>query len=94
MVDSYGRALSRQLHLLAFDLMIEASDAVNQLPEALNQLYEQTVSAIRQTNPSRIVIISPRLRSDPYYLHELKIPSAHNGYLMAEWHFYASGRIK
>lgn len=81
-------------HLLAFDLMIEASDAVNQLPEALNQLYEQTVSAIRQTNPSRIVIISPRLRSDPYYLHELKIPSAHNGYLMAEWHFYASGPDK
>lgn len=28
-------------------------------------------------------MISPRLRSDPNYLQ--KIPSAHNGYLMAEW---------
>ncbi len=81
-------------HLLAFDLMVEASDAVNKLPEALNQLYEQTVSSIRKTNPDRIIIISPRLRSDPYYLHELKIPSEHNGYLMAEWHFYASGPDK
>lgn len=81
-------------HLLAFDLMIESSDEVNKQPEALNQLYEQTVSAIRVTNSDRIIIISPRLRSDPNYLHELKIPSAHNGYLMAEWHFYASGPDK
>lgn len=35
------------------------------------------------TNPDRIIMISPRLRSDPNYLQ--KIPSAHNGYLMAEW---------
>ena len=27
-------------------------------------------------------------------MSELKIPSAHNGYLMAEWHFYASGPDK
>ena len=60
----------------------------------MNQLYEQTVSAIRNTNPERIIMISPRLRSDPYYLNELKIPSRHNGYLMAEWHFYASGPDK
>ncbi len=81
-------------HLLSFDLMIESSDAVNKLPESLNQLYEQTVSAIRKSSPDRIIMISPRLRSDPNYLHELKIPSAHNGYLMAEWHFYASGPDK
>ncbi len=81
-------------HLLSFDLMIESSDAVNKMPEVLNELYEQTVSAIRQSNPDRIIMISPRLRSDPYYLHELKIPSAHNGYLMAEWHFYAAGPDK
>lgn len=41
-------------HLLAFDLMIESSDEVNKQPEALNSLYEQTVSAIRMTNPDRI----------------------------------------
>lgn len=78
-------------HLLSFDLMVESSDALNKQPETLNQMYEQTVSAIRVSNPNRIIMISPRLRSDPNYLHELQIPSAHNGYLMAEWHFYASG---
>ena len=81
-------------HLLAFDLMIESSDAINKLPDTLNEMYEQTVAAIRKTNPDRIIMISPRLRSDPDYLSELKIPSAHNGYLMAEWHFYASGPDK
>lgn len=39
-------------------------------------------------------MISPRVRSDPAYLSELAIPSQHNGYLMAEWHFYASGPSK
>lgn len=39
-------------------------------------------------------MISPRLRSDAAYLHESKIPTGHNGYLMAEWHFYASGPSK
>lgn len=78
-------------HMLSFDLMVESSDALNKQPETLNQMYEQTVSAIRATNPDRIIMISPRLRSDPDYLHERKIPFDHNGYLMAEWHFYASG---
>lgn len=68
--------------------------AVNKQPEKLNQLYELAVTAIRKTNPDRIIIISPRLRSDPAYLAELKIPSQHNGYLMAEWHFYAAGPSK
>lgn len=81
-------------HVLAFDILIEATDAVNKQPEKLNQLYELTVAAIRKTNPDRIIIISPRLRSDPAYLDELIIPSLHNGYLMAEWHFYAAGPSK
>ena len=41
-----------------------------------------------------MIIISPRLRSDAQYLSELKIPSQANGYLMAEWHFYAAGPSK
>ena len=77
-------------YLLSFDLIIEPSDAINKLPDRLNQLYEQTVDAIRESNPYRIIMIAPRLRSDPNYLSELVIPSKHNGYIMAEWHFYAS----
>lgn len=78
-------------HLLSFDLIIEVSDALNKEPDLLNAFYEKAVTEIRKTNPTRIIMISPRLRSDVSYLHELKIPTMHNGYLMAEWHFYASG---
>ncbi|MFS0918918.1 glycoside hydrolase family 5 protein [Brevibacillus sp. 179-C 1.1 NHS] len=81
-------------HLLAFDLLIEATDALNKQPDTLNQLYEKLVTEIRKTNPTRIIMISPRLRSDADYLKELMIPTQHNGYLMAEWHFYASGPSK
>ena len=81
-------------HLLAFDLLIEATDALNKQPERLNDIYENIVSEIRKSNPTRIIMISPRLRSDAEYLKELKIPTAHNGYLMAEWHFYAAGPSK
>lgn len=78
-------------HLLSFDLIIEVSDSLNKEPEILNEFYEQAVTEIRKSNPTRIIMISPRLRSDASYLNELKIPTMHNNYLMAEWHFYASG---
>ncbi|WMJ23865.1 cellulase family glycosylhydrolase [Paludicola sp. MB14-C6] len=79
---------------VSFDLMIEVTDALNKQPQALNNIYEQLVAEIRKTNPTRIIMISPRMRSDPAYLNELKIPTKHNNYLMAEWHFYASGPSK
>lgn len=81
-------------YLLSFDLLIEATDALNKQPEKLNEIYERIVTEVRKTNPQRIIIISPRLRSDAQYLSELKIPSQANGYLMAEWHFYAAGPSK
>lgn len=81
-------------YLLSFDLIIEVTDALKKDPERLNEIYEEIVSEIRKTNSKRILMISPRVRSNPEYLNDLKIPSAHNGYLMAEWHFYASGPSK
>lgn len=81
-------------YLLSFDLLIEATDSLNKQPEKLNEIYERIVTEIRKTNPNRIIMISPRLRSDAAYLSELKIPTDHNGYLMAEWHFYAAGPSK
>ena len=60
----------------------------------LNQMLEQTVTAIRRSNLDRILMMSPRLRSDPAYLSELRVPTMANGYMMAEWHFYASGPSK
>ncbi len=80
--------------LLSFDIIIEVTDKLNKEPQILNELYEKVVTEIRKTNPQRIVFISPRVRSAPEYLSDLVIPSKHNGFLMAEWHFYASGPSK
>lgn len=92
--DTVAQRYQNYPFTLSFDLLIEATDALNQKPEKLNELYEQVTTKIRESNPERIIIISPRLRSDPAYLSELKIPTDHNGYLMAEWHFYAAGPSK
>ncbi len=81
-------------YLLAFNLIIEPSDNLNGKPEVLNDIYEQIVTKVRETNPSRIIMIAPMYRSDPTYLQALKIPTKHNNYLMAEWHFYAAGPDK
>ena len=80
--------------LVSFNLIVEPSDQVKKDVEELNSLYEDCVSAIRKTNPKRIVFIAPPKLSHPEGLKDLKIPSMGNGYLMAEWHFYAAGPSK
>lgn len=81
-------------YLLSFDLIIEVTDELNKKPDTLNEAYEKLVNAIRVSNPNRIIMMSPVVRSSPENLSKLKIPSAANGYLMAEWHFYAAGPSK
>lgn len=96
-VDWWSAVAQRYRHksyLLSFDLIIEVTDELNKQPEKLNEIYDKIVTEVRKTNSKRIIMISPRLRSDPAYLNELEIPAQHNGYLMAEWHFYASGPSK
>ena len=80
--------------MVSFDLIVEPSDQVKKDVEELNSLYEDCVTAIRKTNPKRIVFIAPPKLSHPEGLKDLKIPSMGNGYLMAEWHFYAAGPSK
>ncbi len=75
---------------LAFDLIIEVTDALNNQPDTLNAAHRAMLAAVRESNPRRIVMLSPRLRSDPAYLAELEFPEG-DDYLMAEWHFYAAG---
>lgn len=79
---------------LSFDLMVECSDSLNNYPARLNEYFEKAVTEIRKTNPKRIIMISPRKLSSPDYLADLVIPSQANGYLIAEWHFYAAGPSK
>lgn len=92
--SAVAKRYQNKSYRLSFDLLIEATDELNKQPEKLNELYECVVTEIRKTNPDRIIMISPRLRSDAAYLHELKIPMESNGYLMVEWHFYAAGPSK
>ena len=80
--------------MVSFNLIVEPSDQVKKDVEELNSLYEDCVTAIRKTNPKRIVFIAPPKLSHPEGLKDLKIPSMGNGYLMAEWHFYAAGPSK
>ena len=80
--------------MISFNLIVEPSDQVKKDVEELNSLYEDCVTAIRKTNPKRIVFIAPPKLSHPEGLKDLKIPSMGYGYLMAEWHFYAAGPSK
>lgn len=79
---------------VSFDLIVEPSDKVKKDVAELNSLYEDCVATIRKTNPKRIIFIAPPKLSHPEGLKHLKIPSTGNGYLMAEWHFYAAGPSK
>lgn len=64
-------------------MIIEVTDKLNKESDRFNEIYEELVSAIRVSNPKRILMISPRVRSNPEYLKELKIPTDINGYLIA-----------
>ena len=76
---------------VSFDLIVEPSDKVKKDVAELNSLYEDCVATIRKTNPKRIIFIAPPKLSHPEGLKYLQAPSQSNGYLMAEWHFYAAG---
>lgn len=80
--------------LLSFDIIVEVTDELNKKQDKLNEFYEKVVTEIRKTNPTRIIFICPVVRSSPEYLKDLIIPTNANGYLMAEFHFYASGPSK
>ncbi len=79
---------------VSFDLIVEPSDKVKKDVAELNSLYEDCVATIRKTNPKRIIFIAPPKLSHPEGLKYLQVPSQSNGYLMAEWHFYAAGPSK
>ena len=81
-------------HRLLFDLFIELSGELGRDPDKVNRWYEMIVPAIRETNPTRILILSPVHLSNPFYLDQLRIPQEAFPYVMAEWHFYAAGPSK
>ena len=88
----YSREQARAFKEIGFDhVRIRVREAAT--PELLD-LYRRTLAGVRKTNPTRIVFVSPRLRSAPEYLHELDPLFERDPYLMAEWHFYASGPSK
>ncbi|GAA4304828.1 glycoside hydrolase family 5 protein [Aestuariibaculum suncheonense] len=76
---------------LSFNILVEISGTYKLNYTAVNSFYLDVLSAIRETNPDRIVIFPPVKLSDPTYLQYLQIPGNDDPYTMAEWHFYAAG---
>ncbi len=79
---------------LSFDILPEPNSMMFATYNDLNRFYEDCVTAIRVSNPYRIVFIAPACNSDPMYLQYLRIPSRANGYLMAEWHFLSRNNYR
>ncbi|MFH6771160.1 glycoside hydrolase family 5 protein [Gaetbulibacter aestuarii] len=77
---------------LTFNIMVEISGTYKKNYTAINDFYASALSAIRESNPKRIVIFPPVNLSNPDYLQYLQLPK--DKYTMVEWHFYAAGPTK
>lgn len=80
-------------HVL-FNLNIEWSDAAGKDQQCIDRFNKEVTAAIRETNPTRILIYSPARLSDPEYLDDLAIPAEAGSWFMVEWHLYAAGPSK
>lgn len=92
--DTIAKRYSNYSHKLLFNINIEWTDAVGKDTAMVNAYYRQITPVIRSSNPTRILIFSPIRISAPEYLSQMSIPSSAGQYVMAEWHFYASGPSK
>ena len=76
-------------YTLAYDLIIEPSGNINNHIDTLNSFYTQTIRAIRNIDPYRLIFVSPPFTSSPFHLKDLDVPW--DPYTMAQWHFFAAG---
>lgn len=90
----WGAAAARYqnaTHKLIFDLMVEPADALGSDLPTLNKAYLQATTAIRQSNPTRLISFAPGHIASADYLPQLEIPPAARPYAIAEFHTYAAG---
>jgi hypothetical protein len=78
-------------HRLAFDLMIEPGKRIKRRADMLNRYYREALSAVRESNPDRIVFVAPPKLAQPASLDALEIFDEGDEYLTVETHFYAAG---
>jgi len=78
-------------HRLAFNMVVEWTDSMSKDASLINSFYDKVTPVVRATNPTRIMIFSPKRISNPEYLDSMTIPASAGNYVMAEWHFYAAG---
>lgn len=77
---------------IAFDLMIEPTDALNQDSLWLNKYLKATKNAVRKISPFRIVFLTSRVRSDPANIKEIDTTLyTKDKYAAVQFHGYASG---
>ena len=85
-----ANALKDEPYTLSYDLIIESSHEIRNYPQILNELYGETIKAIREIDKYRILILTSPNSSSPFNLNQLQIPGG-DKYLIAEWHIYAGG---
>ena len=71
---------------VVFELLNEPQGAFNENPDLWNEISAETLAAIRETNPTRLVIIGPVDLNHPSALPALRLPDDPN--LMATIHVY------
>lgn len=77
---------------VAFNLMIEIGNPLQQYPEVVNRCYARVIEHIRQTQPNRIIFCAPVMLSEPRKLKNLVLPA--DNFIGVEIHDYASGPTK
>ncbi len=76
-------------HTLAFELNNEPTFVFDEQPALWNNIAEDALQIVRDSNPDRLVIIGPVGYNHPNRLHELTLPDDDN--LMATVHVYDPG---
>jgi Cellulase (glycosyl hydrolase family 5) len=75
---------------LAFNLIIETTDALKKYNDRLNQIYQKLADLIIPRGDDRLLIVSPNKISDPFELPYLVIPTPRDQFFV-ESHYYAAG---
>lgn len=78
---------------VAFNLMIEIGNPLQQYPGVVNRCYARVIDYVRQTQPNRVIFCAPVMLSEPRKLKLLELPM-NDLFIGVEIHDYASGPVK
>lgn len=82
--EQLGSRYQSYSNKLVFELLNEPTDQLS--PKIWNQLFVNTLAYVRETNPTRLVIIDAPLWGSLEGLSQLNMPD--DAYLLASFHYY------